>query len=184
MSLWETWTFGDLWPQRIVGHDLTKNTPIRVWRPGPGNSRSREFFIFFYGIGTGIEKIWYRKKSRNRNWKNLVPKKVSEPESKIFGTEKSLGTGLEKFWCQKKSQNRFQKSLVWKKNIGTSLEIFQNISVDLGPDLVSFPGILHFFDGIPPALIFLRNFLGTKFFRFRFRDFFRYQIFSIPVPIP
>ena len=40
-------------------------------------------------LGTGIEKIWYRKR-------------VSEPVSKNFGTEKSLGTGLEKFWYRKK----------------------------------------------------------------------------------
>ena len=59
--------------------------------------RYREFpvpgiFIFFGGIGTGIGKIWYRKKVpvsvsekfgtgkkyRNRYRKNLVPEKVSE----------------------------------------------------------------------------------------------------------
>ena len=52
------------------------------------------------GIGTGIGKIWYRKKvsepvsvkfgigkkSRNRYRKNLVPKKVPVSVSKIFGT--------------------------------------------------------------------------------------------------
>ena len=64
-------------------------------------SRSRDFFIFFIvsepvskkfgtekSLGTGLEKIWYRKKSRNRSRKKLVPKKVSEPVSKKFGTEK------------------------------------------------------------------------------------------------
>ena len=30
----------------------------------------------------------------------------------------------------------------------------------------------------------LRLFSDTKFYRYRFRDFFRYQIFPIPVPIP
>ena len=70
--------------------------------PVPGNSRSREFFNFFDGIGTGIEKIWYRKKSRNRSRKKLVPKKVSEPVSEKLGTEKSLGIGLEKIWYRKK----------------------------------------------------------------------------------
>ena len=54
--------------------------------PGTGN------FHFFGGIGTGIGKIWYRKKVpvsvsekfgtgkkyRNRYRKNLVPEKVSE----------------------------------------------------------------------------------------------------------
>ena len=90
---------------------------------------------------------------------------VSEPESKKFGTEKSLGTGLEKlgtekslgtglekFWYQKKSRNWSRKNLVSKKNIGTSLKIFQNISVYLGPGLVPFPGFLQFFDGIGTGL--------------------------------
>ena len=63
-------------------------------------NRYREFFIFSGGIGTGIGKIWYRKKvsepvsvkfgigkkSRNRYRKNLVPKKVPVSLSKIFGT--------------------------------------------------------------------------------------------------
>ena len=102
--------------------------------PIPGNSS-----FFFDGIGTGIEK-------------NLVPKKVSEPVSK-------------KFWYQKKSRNRSQKILVPKKvsesvskkfgiekNIGISLEIFQNISVDLGAGLVPFPGFLQFLYGIGTGL--------------------------------
>ena len=82
----------------------------------------------------------------------MVPKKVSEPVSKKFGTEKSLGTGLEKFWYRKKSRNRSRKILVPKKNIETSLKNFQNISVDLGPGLVPFPGFLQFFDGIGTGL--------------------------------
>ena len=55
---------------------------------------------FSGGIGTGIGKIWYRKKvsepvsvklsigkkSRNRYRENLVPKKVPVSVSKIFGT--------------------------------------------------------------------------------------------------
>ena len=40
---------------------------------------------------------------------------VSEPESKKFGTEKSLGIGLEKNEHRKKSRNRSRKSLVPKK---------------------------------------------------------------------
>ena len=107
-------------------------------------SRSREFL--FPGILQFF--LWYRNRSR----KNLVPKKVSEPVSKKFGTEKSLGTGLEKFWYRKKSRNRSRKILVPKKNIETSLKIFQNISVDLGPGLVPFPGFLQFFDGIGTGL--------------------------------
>ena len=74
-----------------------------------------------------------RKKSRNRS------------RTKKFGTEKSLGTSLGKIRYRKKSRNRSQKNLVPKKNIGTSLEIFQIICVDLGPGLVPFPGFLHFF---------------------------------------
>ena len=61
-------------------------------------SWSQEFpfpgiFQFFDGIGTGIEKIWYRKTSWNRNRKNLVPKKVSEPVSFRFWV--SSHTALE-----------------------------------------------------------------------------------------
>ena len=36
-------------------------------------------------LGTGIGKIWYRKK-------------VSEPVSEKFGTEKSTGIGIENIW--------------------------------------------------------------------------------------
>ena len=67
---------------------------------------------------------------------------VSERESKKFGTKKSPGTGLEDFLVPKKSQNWSRKNLVLKKNIGTSLKICQNTSVDLGPGLVPFPRFL------------------------------------------
>ena len=40
-------------------------------------------------IRTGIGKNWFRKKSRNRYWKNLVP-------------EKSLGTSIGQIWYRKK----------------------------------------------------------------------------------
>ena len=40
-------------------------------------------------LGTGIGKIWYRKK-------------VSEPVSEKFGTEKSTGIGIENIWYRKK----------------------------------------------------------------------------------
>ena len=112
----------------------------RVRRTGTGNSRYREFFIFLVvsepvsekfgtgkkyrknlvpekSIGTGIGKIWYRKKvsepvsvkfgigkkSRNRYRENLVP-------------EKSLGTGIGKNWYRKKSWN-WNKEYLVKKNI-------------------------------------------------------------------
>ena len=48
-------------------------------------------------------------------------KRVSEPVSKNFGTEKSLGTGLEKFWYRKKSRNRSRKNLVPKKSLGIGI---------------------------------------------------------------
>ena len=135
----------------------TERASSRVWRIGTGNSRYWEFFIFSVvsepvsekigtgkksrnryrknlvpekSIGTGIGKIWYRKKVsepvsvkfgigkkyRNRYRKNLVPKKVPVSVSKIFGTgkkyryryrkklvpEKSLGTGIGKIWYRKK----------------------------------------------------------------------------------
>ena len=86
-----------LWP--LVGEfwiSVRFNIGVLVGRQSV-TSRSREFVSFFDGIGTGIGKIWYRKKSRNRSRKYLVPKKVSESVSKKFGTEKSLGIGLGKF---------------------------------------------------------------------------------------
>ena len=44
-------------------------------------------------LGTGIGKIWYRKK-------------VPEPVSVKFSTGKSLGTGIEKIWYRKKYRYR------------------------------------------------------------------------------
>ena len=41
-------------------------------------------------LGTGIGKIWYRKK-------------VSEPVSENFGTVKSTGIGIVNIWYRKKS---------------------------------------------------------------------------------
>ena len=68
-------------------------------------------------LGTGIGKIWYRKKvlepvsekfstgkkSRNRYRKNLVPEKVLEIQSNIFGTEKNL-VPISQFCCPCLSQ--------------------------------------------------------------------------------
>ena len=84
--------------------------------------------------------------------KKFGTEKISEPESKKIGTEKSLGTGIENFWYRKKSRNRSRKILVPKTNIGTGLEIFQNISIDLGLGLVPFPGFCNFFYGIGTGL--------------------------------
>ena len=49
-------------------------------------------------IRTGIGKNWFRKKSRNRYWKNLVPEKVPEPVSENLVPEKGLGTGIGIIW--------------------------------------------------------------------------------------
>jgi len=62
--------------------------------------RYREFpvpgiFNFFGGIGTGIGTNWYRKK-------------VSEPVSVKFGTDK-------------KSRNRYRRNLVPEKSLGTGI---------------------------------------------------------------
>ena len=46
-------------------------------------------------LGTGIGKIWYRKKSRNRYRKNLSPVSVK------FSIRKSHGTSIGKIWYQK-----------------------------------------------------------------------------------
>ena len=74
-------------------------------------SRSREFFIFFMVSEPESKKFGTEKSLGTGLEKILVPKKVSEPVSKNFGTEKSLGIGLEKVWYR-------------KKNIGTSLNFF------------------------------------------------------------
>ena len=50
-------------------------------------------------LGTGIGKIWYRKK-------------VSEPVSEKIGTGKGLRTGIGKNGTGKKSRNRYWKNLV------------------------------------------------------------------------
>ena len=70
--------------------------------------RYREFFLFSGGIGTGIGKIWYRKKSQNRYRKIWYWKKVSEAVSEKFGTHK-------KYWY------RYQKLLIPGKNIGIGI---------------------------------------------------------------
>ena len=80
------------------------------------------FFYFFGGFGTGIGKNWYRKK-------------VSEPVSVKFGTdkksrsqyrpnlvsEKSLGIGIGKIWYRKKYRYRYRKYLVPEKSIGIGI---------------------------------------------------------------
>ena len=88
---------------------------LSVWNPNSVSSRSREFCLF-YGIGIGLGIFFDIKKvSEPVSFffgteksigigleKNLVPKKVSELVSLFFGTEKSIGTGLEKNLVPKK----------------------------------------------------------------------------------
>ena len=63
-----------------------------------------------------VSKIFgTEKKSRNRYRKNLVPKKVSESVSENFSTEKSLGIGLEKIWYQKVSESVAKK--IWYRKV-------------------------------------------------------------------
>ena len=61
---------------------------LSVWNPNSVSSRSREFCLF-YGIGIGLGIFF-------------DIKKVSEPVSFFFGTEKSIGIGLEKNLVPKK----------------------------------------------------------------------------------
>ena len=46
---------------------------------------------------------------------------VSEPESKKFGTEKSLGTGLEKILVPKKVLESVSKKFGTEKNLGIGI---------------------------------------------------------------
>ena len=86
--------------------------------PGTGNfsffwwyrNRYRKKLVPEKSLGTGIGKIWYRKK-------------VPEPVSEKFGTGKSLGTGIGKIWYWKKSRSWNQYYLIQKK-FSTHLAIF------------------------------------------------------------
>ena len=71
----------------------------RVQHTGTGNSRYREFFIFFMVSEPVLGKIGTGKKSRNRYRKKMV-------------SEKSLGTGIGKIWYRKKSRNWYRKYLI------------------------------------------------------------------------
>ena len=57
-------------------------------------NRYRKILVPEKSPGTGIGKIWYRKK-------------VSEPVSEKFGTGKSLGTGIGQIWYRKKYRYRY-----------------------------------------------------------------------------
>ena len=93
----------------------------RVWHPGPGNSRSREFCSFLDGTGTGTGKNWSRKK---------VPVPVPE-----------------KFGPGKKYRYRYRKNLVPEKSTGTGTgenwsrkKVPVPVSEKIGPGTVEFPG--------------------------------------------
>ena len=61
-------------------------------------------------LGTGIRKNWYRKKSRNRHWKNLVP-------------EKSLGAGIDKNWYQSRFLLLNREFFIFAGGFGTGIGI-------------------------------------------------------------
>ena len=79
-------------PHNLSFHHQNSNKP-KVANHQSVTYRYREFpvlgfFLFFSGIGTGTF-YWYRKK-------------VSEPVSEKFGTEKSTGISIENIWHRKK----------------------------------------------------------------------------------
>ena len=94
---------------------------LSVWNPNSVSSRSREFCLF-YGIGIGLGIFFDIKKvSEPVSFffgteksigigleKNLVPKKVPEPVSDFFGTEKVSELVSENFGTEKKSRNRYR----------------------------------------------------------------------------
>ena len=89
-----------------IHHILYSPTECDVPVPGiPGTGN----FSFFGGIGTGIGKYWYRKK-------------VSEPVSEKFGTEKSLGTGIGKIWYRKKVSEPVSEKFGTEKSTGIGIE--------------------------------------------------------------
>ena len=72
--------------------------PFFLWY----RNRCRKKLVPERSLGTGIGKLWFRKKvSEPVSDKFGTGKKVSEPELEKFGTEKSLGTGIKKNWYQK-----------------------------------------------------------------------------------
>ena len=141
---------------RIPSRELAAylmNVQPRVWRTGTGNSRYREFSIFLVVSEPVSEQIGTGKKSRNRYRSNLVPikslgtgivkiwyrKKVSEPVSEKFdtGTEFRrqnlgmlkiyngyrcrIGTGTENFSFFWWYRNRYRINLVPEKSFGTGI---------------------------------------------------------------
>ena len=77
-----------VWYRKKISEPVSKFFRILVLIWVPVSSRSRDFCNFFMVSEPVSKKNWYRKKSRNRSRRILVPKKVSESVSKKFGTEK------------------------------------------------------------------------------------------------
>ena len=72
------------------------NKTVQVYR-----YQYREFFIFSCGIGTGIGKIWYRKKVSELASEKFGTGKVSEPVSVKFGIGKKSQNWYRKIWYRK-----------------------------------------------------------------------------------
>ena len=73
------------------------------------------------GIGIGLRKKCYRKKSWNRNRTNLV---VLESVSEKIATGKSLGTGIGKNWYWEKVSEPISEKFGTGKSLGTETFIF------------------------------------------------------------
>ena len=73
--------------------------------------RFRNFSMFFFGIGIGFEKNWYRK-SIGIGFENFwYRKKVSVLVSKKFGIEKSIGIGIGKNLVSKNVSDSVSKKI-------------------------------------------------------------------------
>ena len=70
-------------------------------------------------LGTGIGKIWYRKK-------------VSEPVSEKFGTEKSTGIGIGNIWYRNKVSVSVSFKILGTVTHWYGLGIAKNYRVGLG----------------------------------------------------
>ena len=88
--------------------DIIQSTNCKLQHFGFETSRFRNFSMFFYGIGIGFEKKWYRKKYRYRFRKN-------------FGIGKSFGIGFEKIWYRKKYRYWYRKNFGIEKSIGIGI---------------------------------------------------------------
>ena len=91
---------------REFSHFLVVSEPVSE-KFGTGKRyryRYRKNLVPEKSIGTGIGKIWYRKK-------------VSVPVSEKFGTGKSLGIGIGKIWYRTKVLEMVSKIFGTKKSL-------------------------------------------------------------------